>query len=192
MKTHPEEFSLHTRSWKLSTLNPGLLWCGHVPVDALARRRTATINCFPWYLIFQNVEMNDNRPAKWCLKVVMSKANISSKGLVFNEVLDELSLYISICLSNNCFSTSIHACAIVGDILPPVCYCCSVCERCTMAGKSRDFQGGGEVWKTACCIDCVRVVNGILLGSVVEVIKQEGCRLRSASHLLHADLLLWL
>lgn len=60
------------------------------------------------------------------------------------------------------------------DILPPVCYCWSVCAQCTMAGrqagKRREFVG--EVWKAACCIDCVWVVNGFLLGSMVEVIKR--------------------
>ena len=34
--------------------------------------------------------------------------------------------------------------------------------------------GGLEVWKAACCIDFVRVVNGFLSGSMVETIKNGG------------------
>lgn len=29
-----------------------------------------------------------------------------------------------------------------------------------------------EAWKATCCIDCVCVVNGMLFGSMVQVIKQ--------------------
>lgn len=37
-----------------------------------------------------------------------------------------------------------HVCVKVRDILPPGCYCWSVCERCTMAGKGRgEIFGGG-------------------------------------------------
>lgn len=64
---------------------------------------------------------------------------------------------------------------------------------CTIA-ETGQGEIMGETQKAACCIDCVWVVNRGPLGSMFRVIRW-WCRQRvacSTSHLLHADLLVWL
>lgn len=112
----------------------------------------------------------------------MNKVNLSNNGLVlyldeWPEIVTDDQIdtfyYWSIC----CFSTGVAAsCVCQSKGHPPSRLLLLVCLWMVhngREGKRRDFWG--EVWKGACCIDCVWVVNRSLLGSMVEVIKQR-CR----------------
>lgn len=73
----------------------------------------------------------------------------------------------------SCFwiNSQIFECIVklIGCKLHAIWHCWSVHELCTMI----QMEDGslGELWKTACCIDCVCFVNGILFESMLVVIK---------------------